>query len=192
MTLEGSPLRVLGNHNHQLVREPPVPTYTDIEKNLIQRAIARATGLHQDQFDKGGFPYIAHPMRVMSQVAAWEFDYEYIMAAILHDTVEDTDYSIEQACFEFSPRIGVILDAVTKRRGEKYPDFIDRIIATDDHGIIAIKLADINDNTQGWRVMGLSRSERDYLLGKYLQPRELLLQALPDPEAGLWPRIDRP
>lgn len=168
-----------------------MPTYTDIEKNLIQRAIARATGLHQDQFDKSGFPYIAHPMRVMSQVAAWDFDYEYVMAAVLHDTVEDTDYSIEQACFEFSPRIGVILDGVTKRRGEKYLDFIDRILATDDHGTIAIKLADIYDNTQGWRLLNLPRGERDYLLGKYLQPQELLLNALDD-SWSTYPRIDRP
>src|SRR2546430_1849081 len=82
--------------------------------DLLDKAIQIATQAHQGQKDRCGQPYIMHPIRVMNRVNGVEEK----MVAILHDVVEDTDWTFEQLRKEgFPEQILQALDCVTKREG---------------------------------------------------------------------------
>ena len=108
---------------------------------LLERAIKLAEKYHKGQFDKGGNPYIEHPLRVMEGVESIE---EKVLA-ILHDVLEDCDVSIDQLLKEGIPECLVEkLEILCKGNDEKYFDYIDRIKA--DQSTINVKLSDLNDN----------------------------------------------
>lgn len=135
---------------------------------LLAKAISIATEAHEGQFDKAGFPYIAHPFRVMLRLhneGAPEF---LLCAAILHDTVEDTNVTLDDLTEIFGERIAEIVDTVS-RRDESYPEFIQRIKDSGDTAAIALKLADITDNTDPRR----PRIEK--LIERYEKARKVLL-----------------
>lgn len=137
--------------------------------STLERAIAIAASAHAGQLDKGGQPYILHPLRVMLRV---QTEQERI-AAVLHDVVEDTPVTVEQLATEgFSPEVLAAVSALTKLPGET------RIAAAERAATNAIartvKLADNAEN------MDLSRipnpSAKDYArLEEYNAVRELLL-----------------
>lgn len=136
---------------------------------LLIRALEIAVRVHKGQVDKGGFPYIGHPLRV---AAKCENANEKIVA-LLHDTIEDTDvtpeYLVEQG---FPPQIidGVL--SVTHRDGESYEDFIKRA-AQDPIGKV-VKLADLEDNMDISR-LNYPMDEWDFKrLNKYLKSYKYL------------------
>lgn len=101
-----------------------------------------ASLVHQGQVDKGGKPYIEHPVRVADLLS----DYESKTVAYLHDVVEDT-WITEEILRKLFPK--TICDAVmllTRKDGETYDAFIDRIIKSDNKIAISVKIADITDN----------------------------------------------
>ena len=107
----------------------------------LEDAILLAVGAHRGQKDKGGAPYILHPLRVMLKVNT---DSER-MAAILHDVVEDTPVTLENLRNAGYPKpVLEAIDCLTRRKGESYEDFIRRIKPNP----IArkVKLADLEDN----------------------------------------------
>src|SRR3990172_5090651 len=104
-----------------------------------------ATEAHFGQFDKAGFPYIVHPLRVMLRLHDEGAHEDLLVAAILHDVVEDTNVTLDQVATTFGEDVEVIVDAVS-RRDETYMEFIARIKASGPDAI-ALKLADIADNT---------------------------------------------
>ena len=108
----------------------------------LERAIAIAAEAHAGQIDKGGTPYILHPLRVMLAVSSTEAR----IAAVLHDLCEDCPgWTLDRLRAEgFADAILAALDAVTKREGESYDDFVRRA-AADPVGR-AVKLADMADN----------------------------------------------
>ena len=121
----------------------------------LERAIELAVKHHKGQYDKGGKPYILHPLRLMMSV---DTDDEKIVA-VMHDLVEDTHITIPYLrSAGFSEKVLSALDCVTNRDNEDYESFIERIaqnpLAT------KVKLADLEDN------MDLSRisepSKKDY------------------------------
>ncbi len=136
--------------------------------STLERAIEIAASAHAGSIDKGGQPYILHPLRVMLSVQSSD---ERI-AAVLHDVVEDTDWTLEALRDEgFSVAVLNALDALTKREAEDYMDFVRR--ASQDAIARKVKLADLRDN------MDLSRlpspSERDHArLAKYQRALRLL------------------
>lgn len=111
---------------------------------------------HKDQVDKAGKAYIYHPMSVASMVPE---DEACIIVALLHDTVEDTDYTIEDAKTDFGDDIADALELVTHKKNEPYMDYVKR--AAENPVSMAVKVADLTHN------MDLSRienpSEKDYL-----------------------------
>ena len=121
----------------------------------LEQAIELAVKHHKGQYDKGGKPYILHPLRLMMSV---DTDDEKIVA-VMHDLVEDTHITIAYLrSAGFSEKVLSALDCVTNRDNEDYESFIERIaqnpLAT------KVKLADLEDN------MDLSRipepSKKDY------------------------------
>ena len=85
---------------------------TDI--SMIEKAYRLAYDMHKEQKRKSGEPYIIHPLCVAITLAELELDKETIVAGILHDVVEDTDYTMEDVAREFSEEIALLVDGVTK------------------------------------------------------------------------------
>lgn len=83
-----------------------------IDSTLLDKAIIFAVKAHADTERRGkGFPYIVHPMEAVEIVASMTSDQELLAAAALHDTVEDTDVTVEQIRAEFGDRIAAIVDS---------------------------------------------------------------------------------
>lgn len=84
----------------------------EINTALVDKAILFATNAHKNTERRGkGFPYIIHPLEAMSIVATITNDPELLAAAVLHDVVEDTDYTVEDIKSEFGERIAAIVDS---------------------------------------------------------------------------------
>ena len=83
-----------------------------LDTSLLDRAILFAVRAHAGTERRGkGFPYIVHPMEAMEIVATMTADQELLAAAALHDTVEDTDVTVEQLRAEFGDRIATLVAA---------------------------------------------------------------------------------
>ena len=83
-----------------------------LDTQLLDRAIVFAVQAHAGTERRGkGFPYIVHPMEAMEIVATMTPDQELLAAAALHDTVEDTDVTIEQIRAEFGDRVASLVEA---------------------------------------------------------------------------------
>lgn len=120
--------------------------------STLERAIAIATEAHRGQFDKAGNDYIKHPLRVM---AAGKTTNEKIVG-VLHDVVEDTDWTFERLAAEgFSSEVIEALRCVTKlSETEPYDKFIARVKT--NKLAVAVKLNDLTDNMDIRRLPYLS------------------------------------
>src|SRR4051794_10424757 len=81
---------------------------------LLQRAYDVAEAKHEGQKRKSGDPYITHPLAVATILAELGMDTTTLVAALLHDTVEDTGYSVEQLRADFGEEVAHLVDGVTK------------------------------------------------------------------------------
>ena len=97
------------------------PRVTPEDLRRIQDAYALAAEAHKDQKRNTGQPYIIHPIAVAAITAEeLELDANTVIAAFLHDVVEDTPYTVEDIRARFGDDVAFIVDAVTKRKKEKY------------------------------------------------------------------------
>ena len=135
---------------------------------LLERAIKLAEKYHKGQFDKGGNPYIEHPLRVMENVESIE---EKVLA-VLHDVLEDCDVSKDQLTNARIPKYLVEkLEILCKGKNEKYFDYIDRIKAT--KLAINVKLSDLKDNMNLDRLKEVTEKDLKRL-EKYKKAKEIL------------------
>ncbi|AIN81706.1 MULTISPECIES: RelA/SpoT family protein [Corynebacterium] len=81
---------------------------------VLQRAYDTAERLHDGVYRKSGEPYITHPLAVATIAAEIGMDTTTLVAALLHDTVEDTDYTLEDLERDFGPEVARLVDGVTK------------------------------------------------------------------------------
>jgi (p)ppGpp synthase/HD superfamily hydrolase len=106
---------------------------------------------HQGQFDKAGAPYILHPLRLMFRLQ----DTNARIVAVLHDVVEDTDIALDDVCEQgFSEEVISAVDALTRRNGETYEEFTERIVP--NALARTVKIEDLRDNLNLTRVQSLS------------------------------------
>lgn len=109
--------------------------------STLERAIVIAAEAHAGQVDKAGAPYILHPLRLMLQMEKPEDR----IVAVLHDVVEDTDWTLQRLRDEgFAQVVINAIDSVTWRKYEDYEDFILR--ASRNPIGRRVKLADLHDN----------------------------------------------
>lgn len=132
--------------------------------STLEKAIEIATEAHQGQFDKAGRDYIGHPLRVMEMGNTEE---EKIVG-VLHDVIEDTDWTFEKLAEEgFSDEVIAALRCVTKiSENENYDDFIDRV--KKNPLAVAVKINDLTDNMDIRRLPYLSDKDVKRLK-KYLK-----------------------
>ena len=124
----------------------------------LGKAIAIAAQAHQEQVDKAGAPYILHPLRMMLRMSS-ETE---MMAAILHDVVEDTDWTLDKLRQAgFSDEVVQAVECLTHRDRETYEAFIVRVRTN----AIArkVKLADLEDNMDMRRLSTLTEKDAQRL-----------------------------
>lgn len=124
----------------------------------LGKAIAIAAQAHQDQHDKAGAPYILHPLRMMLRMSS-ETE---MMAAVLHDVVEDTDWTLEQLRQAgFAEEVVQAVECLTHRDHETYDEFVARVRTN----VIArkVKLADLEDNMDMRRLSILTEKDTQRL-----------------------------
>ena len=124
---------------------------TPDEEAMLEKAYHLADTAHAGATRKSGEPFIAHPVEVAIILADLRMDAETLSAALLHDTVEDTDTTSEQLEQEFGPRVAQLVDGVTKITRIEVETLTDEQAATirkmfvamsKDIRVIVIKLAD--------------------------------------------------
>lgn len=134
----------------------------------LEQAILVATKAHAGQVDKGGQPYILHPLRLMLK-----FDSEIEMiVAVMHDVVEDSDFTqYDLKKIGFSKCIVEAIDCLSKRNGEDYDNFLLRI----SKNALAkkIKVEDIKDNLDMTRLNEITEKDLQRLQ-KYHQALKIL------------------
>lgn len=141
--------------------------------NMLNKAIEIAAKAHAGQVDKGGAPYILHPLRVMLNC---ESEAAKVCAA-LHDVIEDTNITLDDLKAEgFTEEIITILDCLTKRAGESYDDFIDRVLTNET--ACRVKLADLADNMNLTRIQKPNVKDEERIK-KYNQAADRISDALP-------------
>lgn len=127
----------------------------------LTRAITLAAQHHEGQIDKGGNPYILHPLRLMLRATTEEDR----IVSLLHDIVEDTLLTLVDLKNEgFSDQIIAAINCLTRRSDETYEQFIERIL----HNDLArrVKILDLEDNSDLSRI-GSPSSDDIQRLGKY-------------------------
>nr|WP_240942285.1 HD domain-containing protein [Planosporangium thailandense] len=119
------------------------------DPNLLRRAYAIAEEMHRGQMRKSGDPYITHPLAVAQILAELGMDTTTLVAALLHDTVEDTSYTLPALEGEFGPEVSLLVDGVTKFDKVFYGDAAEAetirkmiLAAGRDVRVLVIKLAD--------------------------------------------------
>ncbi|WP_157156070.1 MULTISPECIES: bifunctional (p)ppGpp synthetase/guanosine-3',5'-bis(diphosphate) 3'-pyrophosphohydrolase [unclassified Diaminobutyricimonas] len=124
---------------------------------LIERAYQTAAQAHEGQKRKSGEPYITHPIAVAQILADLGIGSITIAAALLHDTVEDTDYTLDMVRSDFGDEIAMLVDGVTKLDKLKYGDSAQAetvrkmvVAMSKDIRVLIIKLADRLHNARTW------------------------------------------
>ncbi|ABG98666.1 MULTISPECIES: RelA/SpoT family protein [Rhodococcus] len=165
--------RITGQRNTTIrpVLEPLVSLHRELypkaDLALLQRAYDVAEERHASQRRKSGDPYITHPLAVASILAELGMDTTTLVAALLHDTVEDTGYSLEQLTDEFGEEVAHLVDGVTKldkvvlgnaAEGETIRKMI--IAMARDPRVLVIKVADRLHNMRTMRFLPPEKQAR--------------------------------
>lgn len=132
-------------------------TAVNADARLLGRAIAIAAQAHASQVDKGGAPYILHPIRVMNRVPGIDAK----IVAVLHDVLEDcSEWSPSKLLAQgFSREVVGAVQALTRGRGEDYGLFIERV--KDNRLARIVKIADLRDNMDLTRIAEPTARDRE-------------------------------
>ncbi len=132
----------------------------------VQQAYVLARDAHAPQFRTSGEPYITHPVAVASILSDMRMDHETIMAALLHDVIEDTEYNYDDIATRFGKTVAELVQGVSKLDKVKFKDIKEFEVSnlqkmflamTQDIRVILIKLA---DRTHNMRTIGALKPEK--------------------------------
>lgn len=134
---------------------------------LVERAYRVAKDAHEGQLRKSGEPYITHPLAVAEILVELGIGAKTVAAALLHDTVEDTEYTLANVERDFGDEIALLVDGVTKLDKLKYGDDAQAetvrkmvVAMSKDIRVILIKLADRLHNARTWGFVESESAER--------------------------------
>ncbi|MFI6545097.1 RelA/SpoT family protein [Streptomyces prunicolor] len=144
--------------------------YPDADLEPLRRAWVLAESSHRGQMRKSGEPYITHPLAVTLILAELGAETTTLTASLLHDTVEDTEVTLDQVGEEFGAEVRYLVDGVTKLEKVDYgaaaePEtFRKMLVATgSDVRVMSIKLA---DRLHNMRTLGVMRPEKQARIAK--------------------------
>lgn len=143
------------------------------ERPLSDRAAALAVKAHEGQADKVGEAYIKHPARVAA--AVWEATHSDQATAVawLHDVVEDTPVTLEELRdLGFPDEVVTAVDAISKRAGEPFRAYYERVKANDL--AVVVKWHDVADNADPARLALVAPDTQERLRAKYGRARAML------------------
>jgi GTP diphosphokinase / guanosine-3',5'-bis(diphosphate) 3'-diphosphatase len=142
-------------------------THPKADLSLVERAYVTAELHHQGQLRKSGDPYITHPLAVATILAELGMTPPTLCAALLHDTVEDTSYTLDALRKDFGDEVAVLVDGVTKLDKVKYGDTAQAetirkmvVAMAKDIRVLVIKLADRLHNMRTLRYLRQEKQER--------------------------------
>jgi GTP pyrophosphokinase len=164
----------MGGGRNQAERPELEPLFRSIRANhpkadlaLIERAYRTAEHFHRNQVRKSGDPYITHPLAVATILADIGMTEPTLVAALLHDTVEDTPYTLDELRSDFGDEVAQLVDGVTKLEKVQYgesaqAETIRKMIVAmaRDIRVLVIKLADRLHNMRTVRYVKQSTQER--------------------------------
>ena len=140
--------------------------YTDATK----RAMNLCFTAHKNQRDLGGSPYVFHPFHLAEEMP----DEDCTVAALLHDVVEDTAYTLEDlGMMGFNPKVIHAVDLLTRKKGTTYMEYIAQIKT--DRIARTVKLADLRHNADQNRLCYQSESSRKLML-RYQKAMKMLTE----------------
>ncbi|HLS45356.1 MAG TPA: bifunctional (p)ppGpp synthetase/guanosine-3',5'-bis(diphosphate) 3'-pyrophosphohydrolase, partial [Ornithinicoccus sp.] len=142
-------------------------THPKADLELIERAYDVAERAHRGQVRKSGDAYITHPLAVATILAELGMTPSTLAAALLHDTVEDTTYSLDQLRKDFGDEIAMMVDGVTKLDKVQYGEAAQSetvrkmvVAMARDIRVLVIKLADRLHNARTWRYVSPESAAR--------------------------------
>jgi (p)ppGpp synthase/HD superfamily hydrolase len=123
----------------------------------LDKAISIAVITHANQFDRGGKPYILHPLHLMNQLM---FDPELAALAVLHDVIEDGELTLDFFTNEgFSPRVVTGLGLLTHDPADTYKQYIEKMV--NNYDVIRVKRKDLTHNSCTTRLKGVRPKDLD-------------------------------
>lgn len=126
------------------------------EQQQLATAISIATKAHAGQFDKGAMPYILHPLHLMTQLM---FDLQLATIAVLHDVIEDSDYTLSDLRNDgMSERVLIAVELLTHKKGQHYLDSYIQGIAS-NYDALRVKRKDLEHNSDITRLKGVSEKD---------------------------------
>ncbi|CAB4869680.1 unannotated protein [freshwater metagenome] len=141
--------------------------YPTLQSDAIERAYQVARKAHEGQKRKSGEDYITHPVAVSLILAELGLNEETIIASLLHDTVEDTPYSLDQLRLDFGSEISNLVDGVTKLDKLTYGPSAEAetvrkmvVAMSRDIRVLVIKLADRLHNARTWKFVSSDSATR--------------------------------
>jgi GTP diphosphokinase / guanosine-3',5'-bis(diphosphate) 3'-diphosphatase len=142
-------------------------THPKADVRMIERAYETAAYWHRDQKRLSGDPYITHPLAVATILAELGMPSQTICAALLHDTIEDTSYTLTQLRADFGEDVAALVDGVTKLDKVKYGESAEAetvrkmvVAMSRDIRVLVIKLADRLHNMRTLRYLQRDKQER--------------------------------
>jgi len=141
--------------------------YDEVDESLLLRAFDVANQAHKGQLRKSGEEYITHPVAVSTILADLGLNLTTVVASLLHDTIEDTPYSIEEMRKDFGDEVANLVDGVTKLDKLTYGPTAESetvrkmvIAMSRDIRVLVIKLADRLHNARTWSFVSSENATR--------------------------------
>ena len=141
--------------------------HPDEDLSILERAYRRAVIQHSSQRRKSGEPYIIHPLAVAQILADLGMGPLVVAAGLLHDTVEDTDYTLDGCRAEFGDTVTGLVDGVTKLSKMEYGDSAQAetirkmvVAMSRDVRVLVVKLSDRVHNARTWRYVKSSSAQK--------------------------------
>lgn len=142
-------------------------THPKADLRELERAYEAAEKAHAGQMRKSGEEYITHPLAVAGILAELGMTVPTLVAALLHDTIEDTGYTMEQLRADFGDEVAALVDGVTKLDRMTFGEAAEAetvrkmvVAMSKDIRVLVIKLADRLHNARTWRFLQPEKAER--------------------------------